>query len=117
MVGYSLSRQLHTQKLGTQMTHDTHVNYAPAKALKEVLGNTQPIPLEGVFEQYGKTGKIREGFDWMGEGSKAHTRHYAYQLHDLLSRPFCEAMAKIGIDGSEDYDGYMPAWGLQPIIA
>jgi len=55
----------------------THISYKCAKALKEFLGDSAPVPLdhEAMHFDHGNGG-------------------WPYQLHDLLSKPFCKVMAK-----------------------
>lgn len=66
----------------------THITYKTAKMLKEFLGESAPRPM--MCEYWVKDGGkiMRDIFNVAPVGSPA------YQLHDLLSKPFCEAMGK-----------------------
>ena len=69
----------------------THITYKTAKRLKEFLGESAPEPMThgywckgcGQIQPYGPC----DGHDQYGAFP-------AYRLKDLLSKPFCEAMAK-----------------------
>lgn len=71
------------------MTTPTHITYKTAKMLKEFLGESAPEPMNG--KCYGHDGKIFHTL-----AGYPHTLFPTYQLHDLLSKPFCEAMIKAG---------------------
>lgn len=65
----------------------THISYEVSKRLKEFLGEGAPEPMGNEIYDIG-THQI-EGADV----SPNRTHFPAYQLHDLLSKPFCEAFA------------------------
>lgn len=61
----------------------THITYETAERLKEFLGKDAPEPMELMWwDEF-------ENISFFQEIEK----YPAYQLHDLLSKPFCEAMA------------------------
>jgi len=63
----------------------THTSYEFSKRLKAFLGEGAVEPMED--EYYDATKQIARV-----SGRIKHEHHYpAYQLHDLLSKPFCEA--------------------------
>ena len=55
----------------------THISYKTAKALKDFLQESAPEPIDGI---YIKVGVCSNG-----------PSYPRYALHDLLSKPFCEA--------------------------
>ena len=67
----------------------THISYGVSKKLKDFLKDSAPEPMEGGY--------------WCGKGhayslttpvkGPINSKPF-YKLHDLLSKPFCEAMAK-----------------------
>ena len=59
---------------------NTHISYKTAKMLKEFMGESAPEPIDGI---YIKVGVCSNG-----------PSYPRYALHDLLSKPFCEAFAK-----------------------
>ena len=72
------------------MTSQTHLSYEVSKKLKEFLGEDTPEPIEAGYwcgngHAYSLTPPVKKG---------AVNSAPFYKLHDLLSRPFCEAMAK-----------------------
>ena len=77
----------------------THISYKTSKRLKEFLGRSAPEPMEDIFwflryETQGIGHKYHEPTlvkDKMGLQGIVYP---AYQLHDLLSKPFCEAFIK-----------------------
>ena len=73
---------------------ETHISYKTAKALKEFLGESAPKPIKdylGAIHLYDPECES----DGILQGVSVGDDDYpAYQLHDLLSKPFCEAMAK-----------------------
>jgi hypothetical protein len=82
----------------------THITYATAKLLKEFLGISCPCPLDDN--------------DWYGRDVEGEAQYPSFQLHDLLSKPFFEAMeAKLGVKyngelsmlGCRYFDGGLPA--------
>lgn len=77
----------------------THITHKTAKMLKEFLGKDAPEPMEKAWWiiYHGKP----EIF--YGDYGVHHDQFPAYQLHDLLSKPFCEAMAKAGTNVNGEY--------------
>lgn len=71
----------------------THISYKVSKMLKEFLGESAPEPTDTAYwvtHQY-----TRDIFmAHKNDGAQVDYIAPAYQLHDLLSKPFCEAMAK-----------------------
>ena len=71
----------------------THTSYAVSKRLKEFMG-------EGVLEPMKPKYWSKGPYGLPGTLSKFQSCNMdsfpAYQLHDLLSRPFCEAFVKVG---------------------
>jgi len=74
----------------------TYISYEVSKRLKEFLGESAPCPADNLFycptefDKPGKAPAIIEEFEIL-DGYEGFP---AYQLHDLLSKPFCEALAK-----------------------
>ena len=73
----------------------THISYETAKRLKEFLGESAPEPIDKYNEvrwcgNCGKDIGMGGALGPCGDG----TIIYSYSLHDLLSKPFCEVMAK-----------------------
>ena len=64
----------------------THITHKTAKALKEFLGKSAPEPMKLKWYHPGGTLSKYEPTNFDGIP--------AYQLHDLLSKPFCEAFIK-----------------------
>ena len=73
----------------------THTNYEVSKRLKEFLGGNAPEPMLKHYYWKPYSGYKIFGPHTYNE-SEADREQVcpAYQLHDLLSKPFCEAMAK-----------------------
>ena len=75
---------------------NTHISYQTAKALKEFCPEL-PEPMSVAFWKImilatGTPGPVfRDRDSWYNGKLDC----WAYQLHDLLSRPFCEAMWKM----------------------
>lgn len=71
----------------------THTSYEISKRLKEFMGVRAPEPMNKQVWKYNG-----EGFEknliktWAAD--ETDIVYPAYQLHDLLSKPLCEAMAK-----------------------
>ena len=94
---------------------ETHTSYKVSKRLKEFLGDSAPEPMEPGWWVVTTDG----GHTW----PDIHTCHEktdppAYQLHDLLSKPFTKAMAKkicpkMDKDGFFDIEDY---WDIALII-
>ena len=74
----------------------THISYETAKRLKEFLGKKHPRPLTGKYWTEYATGEIGELTIYAVTDTvpTCSCDIPQYQLHDLLSKPFCEAMAK-----------------------
>lgn len=112
----------------------THISYKVSRALKELLGDSAPEPMgkewywwyeNGVKSGPNKGKKVRgpKSYKYVegDDDGELYVCLPAYQLHDLLSKPFCEAMAKKAKDGvftAEEqsrllwafyYDGGLPA--------
>ena len=86
------------------MTTQTHISYKVSKALKEFLGESAPEPMEFRYwfvsnkhEDYTYAdfvqGGLKEAQEKCAVHKNVHTPYPQYALHDLLSKPFCEAMA------------------------
>ena len=81
---------------------ETHISYEVSKRLKEFLGDSAPDPMEPGWWVETTDG----GHTW----PDIHTCHEktdppAYQLHDLLSKPFTDAMfKKVGVVEMTDTD-------------
>ncbi len=68
----------------------THTCYEVSKRLKEFLGDSAPEPMavEDEYPYYGINGsRVPRKFS-------TESDYPRYQLHDLLSKPFCEAMGE-----------------------
>ena len=65
---------------------NTHISYKTSKALKEFCPEL-PEPMGDTW--YRNDGVLCDS--WI---DRRDIRFPAYQLHDLLSRPFCEALSK-----------------------
>ena len=63
----------------------THTTYATSKAIKEFLGKEAPVPLRPRY--FRKNGSYSKYDNNNMDGIPS------YELHDLLSRPFCTAVA------------------------
>jgi len=75
--------------------NQTHTSYKLSKALKEFLGDSAPEPMGLRVWAKVKSGPAKGDvllIDYM-PGVVGIEQFPAYQLHDLLSKPFCEAMA------------------------
>lgn len=81
----------------------THISYECAKKLKDFLGDSAPEPIKG--ERYG----IERSHPYISFDVVLH-KIPAYQLHDLLSPAFCEAMV---LKLKSDYPGYNVPMELQ----
>ncbi len=68
---------------------NTHISYETAKRLKEFLGDKAPEPM--VRGWY-----LPKSHDITELRAPCFNQPPAYQLHDLLSKPFCEAVVKAG---------------------
>lgn len=58
--------------------NETHTSYEVSKRLKEFLGESAPKPMS-------------QSYSYDKGGHKTYPKYTRYQLHDLLSKPFCEA--------------------------
>ena len=74
--------------------NETHISYKFAKALKEFLGVSAPEPMAKEYYYYAPIAKDYVTYS-PAEGPE-DDEPAAYQLHDLLSKPFCEAFVKVG---------------------
>lgn len=84
----------------------THISYETAKMLKEFMGESAPEPTDTAYwvtHQY-----TRDIFmAYKNDGAQVDYIAPAYQLHDLLSKPFCFAMAdKMEGENSEMINPY-----------
>jgi hypothetical protein len=82
-----------------------HTSYKVSKALKEFLGESAPEPMEEYFwwpeDSTHPYPEMRKGEAWSGES------YPAYQLHDLLSKPFLDAFTdKRSPDDCDGMDAY-----------
>ena len=59
----------------------THISYETARKLKDFLKESAPEPMDIMY---------------VSRTYQPFASYYAYQLHDLLSKPFCEAFVKAG---------------------
>lgn len=75
---------------------NTHISYKTAKRIKEFLGNYAPEPIgeDSYFYDNDECRHTRINLrDNISRKLKSPSTLYpAYQLHDLLSKPFCEAI-------------------------
>ncbi len=77
----------------------THTSYEVSKRLKEFLGESAPEPMD----------KGLDSRSWYSPNHACPCRYQEpggfpiYQLHDLLSRPFCEVMS-LKIYGTNMWD-------------
>jgi len=88
--------------------NETHTSYKVSKRLKEFLGESAPEPISQ--EHWcGGCGQIQPFGACDGVSDSAP----AYQLHDLLSKPFCFAMAdKMEGENSEMINPYRDIHGV-----
>ena len=87
----------------------THISYKCAKALKEFLGESAPEPMgDNPLAYYGKDLMHYVPAEKDTEMHRQIFNGFAYQLHDLLSKPFCEAFS----DKTED----MGVWEVSESI-
>ena len=88
-----------------------HTSYKVSKMLKEFLGESAPEPMKPKYWNPGS-------YNLPGTLSKFHNQNTdgfpAYQLHDLLSKPFLGAMfVKTGVvDMTETDMGIEDAWDI-----
>lgn len=84
----------------------THISYKVANKLKEFLGESAPNPISNYWWT------LKNGY--RVALYKACAGYPAYQLHDLLSEPFCDAMLKEGIRtqhlSQSEYDEIKQDW-------
>jgi hypothetical protein len=75
-----------------------HTSYEVSKRLKEFMGEGAPEAMDHVRWIVPLNGSKPYTFPARDNVIMAHDvqRVPAYQLHDLLSRPFCEAFVKVG---------------------
>lgn len=81
-----------------------HTSYKVSKMLKEFLGESAPEPMDGadwVSHQY-----TRDVFMAYKDAIQVDRLAPVYQLHDLLSKPFCgyfaEKIAPIKLESSHE---------------
>ena len=87
----------------------THTSYEVSKKLKEFLGDSAPLP---IAETYWRDSDpdfpvaIISGRNIYGRTGNDYGDIPAYQLHDLLSKPFTEAISKVLYPGEvmDKYD-------------
>lgn len=70
----------------------THIGYETAKRLKEFCPNL-PEPMDGGYHIEVEKGVV-PGYGYADVHTLDTKKYPAYQLHDILSKSFCEAMAK-----------------------
>lgn len=83
---------------------NTHISYETAKKLKEFLGVSAPEPIAELKWW-------RRPIKWTGKAELSEFTNCveffdaapAYQLHDLLGKPFCDAFCVK--TGESDWDG------------
>ena len=74
------------------MQPKTHISYETAKALNKFLGDSAPAPME--LEWFYDLSDKSVYYDPYNDPYNADPGiEPAYKLHDLLSKPFCEAIA------------------------
>lgn len=86
---------------------NTHVSYKCAKMLKKFLGESAMEPIGICSEYYGPSGETLTRInimDYPGRNMKVPILTPKYMLHDLLSKPFCEAFT----DACERVNRYCP---------
>ena len=80
----------------------THTSFEVSKRLKEFMGESAPEPMGGMYVALRAELINKKMTDFAEYCKKWYfvtagvTGCPAYQLHDLLSRPFCEAFVKVG---------------------
>ena len=94
---------------------ETHTSYKVSKRLKEFLGESAPEPMDKGVWIRGRTKPVFPPYAFV----TGEALYPAYQLHDLLSKPFCEALENIGVRlfshtivlrlSNMYYDGGLPA--------
>lgn len=73
--------------------NETHISYKCAKALKEFMGENAPEPMEdNPLAYYGEDLMHYVPAEKETEMHRQIFNGFAYQLHDLLSKEFCEAI-------------------------
>ena len=70
----------------------THTSYEVSNRLKEFMGEGAPEPMGRGYYRDCSSVTVLDGWT---SGLEIEDPP-AYQLHDLLSRPFCEAFVKVG---------------------
>lgn len=100
------------------MSNQTHVSYEVSKKLKEFMGDSAPEPMDR-YPMYISGFGSRVTTDKAGNYTDME-KYPAYQLHDLLSKPFCEAMAYcIGLNRTDVFDDIvfaLTSWGGLPAV-
>lgn len=75
------------------MEINTHISYKTAKALKEFLGDKAPEPMDTTLAYCDGCMELIVSNIPVCPHCASFGGYPAYQLHDLLSKPFCEAMS------------------------
>lgn len=94
----------------------THLSYKVSKKLKEFLGESAPEPMDGKAWNKGRFMDNSHGPEYIGPnvGNGENLSFYslapAYQLHDVLSKPFCKAFIKERFARGLNYEA--AAWEL-----
>lgn len=84
---------------------EIHISYEVSKRLKEFLGESAPTPMVGFYWRPEDTDDIEIISFINFNGEKTKDFYPAYQLHDLLSKPFTDAIfKKIGVVEMTDTD-------------
>lgn len=73
-----------------------HISYKISKNLKEFLGDNAPVPLNNSV-RWMDTQFLKKSSPYLLRDGNSKNGYNAYQLHDLLSKPFCEAMTGKGL--------------------
>lgn len=90
----------------------THITYETAKRLKEFLGDSAPEPIAGdytycLYDTPPFIYEVNNLENWPPHIGEEVKKYPAYQLHDLLSKQFCEAF----LDMLEKKKGWCPVDG------
>ena len=97
----------------------TRISYETARKLKEFLGESAPEPMDDKYFIAHSSGKIENCNGKLFTPIHGEQYFPRYSLHDLLSKPFCEALENIGVRlfshtivlrlSNMYYDGGLPA--------
>ena len=82
----------------------THITYATAKALKEFCPELPEAMEDHPLAYYGKDLLHYVPAEKETEMHKQIFSGFAYQLHDILSREFCEAFGKVCVRKTATYE-------------